>query len=353
MAVDEYAIYLLDPAGRVASWNHGAQRIKGYLGEEIIGQHYRLFYPTENQAVAEPERNLEHALQQGSYAGEGWRVRKDGSRFWASVVITPVFDEEGAHLGFAKVTRDHTEQREHEEQRRALLEQQAHVLAVTAHELRTPIAVIDGSAAVLQRDWNELQAPERDDLLTGVRQASHRLRRLASDLSTASRLRDDNLDLHLEAISLRTTLKQAVDRARSFGAGLDVGVDSVEDATLIADPGRIEQVIDNLVDNALRHGMPPVLLSGRRVEQAIEISVTDCGHGVPDDVSNGLFEPFSSAGPARGTGLGLYLAREIARRHGGDVHYRPPEREKPTAFSLALPIREPQVALSETLDQSL
>ena len=176
-------------------WNSGAQRIKGYAAREIVGQSFRVFYPPEDQTSGHPEHNLAIALREGVYAEEGWRVRKDGSRFWASVAISPVYDDEGGHIGFAKVTRDRTEQRAHEEERRDAVAQQAHLLAVTAHELRTPTAVIDGSAGALRESWDEIPVAERDELLTGIRSSAHRLRRLVSDLSTASRLHDETLQL--------------------------------------------------------------------------------------------------------------------------------------------------------------
>ena len=162
---------MLDPTGHVVSWNAGAQRSKGYTAEEIIGQHFRVFYPPEVQARRHPEHELEVALRDGHYEEEGWRIRKDGSRFWANVLITAVFNAAGEHIGFAKVTRDTTERRrlragararrtrrsppanaelESLNQRlRQAADDQSQFLAVTAHELRTPIGVLGGSADTL------------------------------------------------------------------------------------------------------------------------------------------------------------------------------------------------------------
>src|SRR5699024_2747251 len=113
-AVEEYAIFMLDVDGRISSWNTGAQRIKGYQAHEIVGRHFRAFYPPEQQAAGHPEFELREALRVGRYGEEGWRVRKDGSRFWANGLITPVFDDAGTHIGFAKITRDTTERRRSE-----------------------------------------------------------------------------------------------------------------------------------------------------------------------------------------------------------------------------------------------
>ena len=257
-AVGEYAIFMLDVDGNVISWNSGAQRIKGYGASEIVGRSFRVFYPPEEQATDHPERNLEVALREGQFAEEGWRVRKDGSRFWASVVISPVYDDAGGHIGFAKVTRDQTEQREHEEERRDSVAQQTHLLAVTAHELRTPTAVIDGAAGALRGSWDQMPATERDDLLAGIRGSAHRLRRLISDLATASRLHGETLQLRFDDVSLTETLRSAAARRQTADAHVRIEVDVPQDAVLDADAGRLGQALDNLLDNALRHGALPI-----------------------------------------------------------------------------------------------
>jgi hypothetical protein len=224
-AVEEYAIFMLDPTGHIVSWNVGAQRIKGYSADEIIGRHFRIFYPEEQQAIGHPEEELRMALADGAYAEEGWRIRQDGSRFWASVVITAVFDDSGRHVGFAKVTRDQTERRRAEEQREQAVEQQAHLLAVTAHELRTPIAVIDGSVSTVMAHGDRLPAGERQQLLSNVRSSARRLQQLTGDLLTASRLDADSLGLRPVPTSLHSILTSAGDRAESAVPGVRVGVD--------------------------------------------------------------------------------------------------------------------------------
>lgn len=311
-AVRDYAIYMLDPDGHVMSWNAGARRIKGYASRDIIGQHFRVFYPPEEQEAGRPERNLELALRDGSYAEEGWRVRRDGSRFWASVVITAVHDGSGRHLGFTKVTRDYTQQREADEQR-------AHLLAVTAHELRSPAAAIEGAATLLTDGWDDLDPRQRGALLGAISASAHRLHRLAADLGTASRLESDTLGLVLEDVSLSRLLESAMERARAANPAVDLTVES-DDVTFRGDPARLGQAVDNLFENALRHGRTPVRMTGTATDSGIRIAVCDAGGGVPDDVVPRLFERFA-AGPRGGTGLGLYLVREIARRHGGEASY--------------------------------
>jgi PAS domain S-box-containing protein len=336
-SVSEYAIFMLDRDGVVISWNSGAQRIKGYSAGEIVGQHFGVFYPPEDRAEGRPAANLELALQHGSHAEEGWRVRRDGSRFWASVEITPVYDDGGGHIGFAKVTRDRTQQREYDEERRSLIENQVHTLAVTAHELRNPIAVIDGSAMALRSGWERATREERDGLLASVRSSADRLRRLADDLSLAARTADDTLPQYFDDVSLTDVLGRAAARAHA-ASGLDVVIDVLHEATFPADPDRLAQALDNLVDNAVRHGSAPVAITGI-VGDDVRIRVTDAGAGVADDLVPRLFQRFAITGDTGGTGLGLYLVREIARRHGGDVTYHPPTDDRPTTFELRLPER--------------
>ncbi|HVK29066.1 MAG TPA: PAS domain S-box protein [Nocardioides sp.] len=334
--VTEYAIYMLDPSGRVASWNAGAQHIKGYAEQEIVGRHYRLFYPEEDRADGHPERNLELALRDGSYAEEGWRVRRDGTRFWASVVITAVFDDDGRHRGFAKVTRDQSDLRAREEQRRGAIEQQANLLAVTAHELRTPAAVVEGAAAMLLEDHAD-DAGERRQFLEAMRSSAERIQRLAGDLRAASETHADALALQPERMSLRGALVAAADRARAVHPHESVTLEVVQDVEIVADAARVGQALDNLLDNAVRHGRAPVHVTGERTDTGVRVRVVDSGHGVDQRLEPRLFDRFAHAGPAGGAGIGLHLVREIARSHGGDVTYLPPGVGRQATFVLELP----------------
>jgi len=348
-AVRDYAIYMLDPEGNVASWNAGAQGIKGYTADEIIGQNFRVFYPEDEQANGHPEHNLELAMRDGSYAEEGWRVCKDGSRFWASVVITAVYDEAGRHLGFAKVTRDQTEQRIYEEQHQEAIEQQTHLLALTAHELRTPTAVIEGSAALLQEQWENLTDTDRAQLISGISTSAARLQRLVTDLATASRLQSDALVLRPEDLRLGELLTTSIERARTANNGAQIELELEDDVTFSADAGRLAQSVDNLLDNAIRHGQEPITVVGRTTERGVEIRICDAGPGVPKDLAPRLFDRFAVAGRTGGTGLGLYLVREIARGHGGDATYEPPSGERPSAFVLRLPYEPAHAGVSKGL----
>jgi PAS domain S-box-containing protein len=338
-AVKEYAIFMLDADGCVVSWNAGAQRIKGYAAHEIVGRSFRVFYPPEDQETRHPERNLEAALRDGTYAEEGWRVRKDGSRFWASVVISPVYDDAGAHVGFAKVTRDQSAQRDHEGERGDFLGQQTHLLEVTAHELRMPTAVIDGSAGMLRESWDQMAPTEREELLTGIRGSAHRLRRLASDLATASRLHGETLQFRFAQVSLPAIVRDTARRRQTAEADVEIGLGLQDEIVVDADEVRLAQALDNLLDNAIRHGAPPITVVGEVVDDEVRIRVTDAGPGVPADLVPRLFDRFAIGGPSGGTGLGLYLVSEIARGHGGQAAYHPPGPGRQVEFEIRIPRR--------------
>ncbi len=336
--VQDYAIFMLDPEGHVASWNAGAQRSKGYTAEEIIGQHFRVFYPPEKQAEKHPERELEQAQAEGRYEEEGWRIRKDGSRFWAHVTITAVHDDEGVLVGFAKVTRDSTERRrmlsmlEHSnEQLQRAADEQAEFLAVTAHELRSPVGVLASSATLLARRHEDLTPEERVELAEGVNRNAGQLRRLLEDLLTASRARARTLDLRPVGLAVDEHLANVVAALRNARPGADLVLDAAPGLVVYADPGRFGQMVDNLLVNALRHGQPPVTVGARAEGNQVVVTVSDAGPGVPSEVLPRLFERYGTS--TGGSGLGLFIVRELALAHGGNVEYDVAEK----TFALRLP----------------
>lgn len=352
--VEDYAIFMLSPEGIVRSWNAGAERINGYREDEIVGRHFRTFYPPEVQEVRHPEHELMLALRDGHYEEEGWRVRQDGSRFWANVLITAVHDGDGRHVGFAKVTRDITERRamlEEREAAAAALERanaglqraaadQAHFLAVTAHELRTPVTVLAGTAETLREHAEELEETERREMLDAMSGSAARLRRLLADLLTASQLENSALPLTLGPVSLSTVLTDAMSTAHRLHPETEIVLGPTADVTVRGDADRLAQVLDNLITNAVRHGAGPVHVSSRAglVEGTVDVVVADSGSGVPPEMQDRLFERFATGRGRRGTGLGLYIVRQLARAHGGEASYRPTPQG--AEFLLSLPVLE-------------
>jgi len=359
-AVEDYAIFMLDPDGHVASWNTGAQRSKGYAADEIIGQHFRVFYPPEVQASRHPEHELEAALRYGHYEEEGWRVRKDGSRFWATVLITPVHNEEGTHIGFTKVTRDSTQRRRLEQDREHALqalaaanaqlgrlneqlkraaEDQAQFLAVTAHELRTPIGVLGGSAETLARHLDDLTAEERYELVDAMLSSTGRLRRLVADLLTASRLEASSLEMRFETVQVGDVLNRAGAVVRRAHPDAEIVAEVPAGLAVTADHDRLAQALENLLSNALRHGSSPVHVAAAKTEPGtVEIRIRDSGPGVPEAVRPRLFSRFATGAASGGTGLGLFIVRELARAQGGEATYEPgPAGSAGGEFVLRLP----------------
>lgn len=359
-AVEDYAIFMLDPDGHITSWNSGAQRSKGYTAHEIIGQHFRVFYPPEVQASRHPEHELEAARRDGHYEEEGWRVRKDGSRFWATVLITPVYNDEGTHIGFTKVTRDSTQRRRLEQDREHALQalaaanaqlgrlneqlkraaaDQAQFLAVTAHELRTPIGVVGGSAETLARHLDDLTVEERTELVDAMVSSTGRLRRLVADLLTASRLEASSLEMRLETVQVGDVLNRAGAVVRRAHPDAEIVADVPAGLAVTADHDRLAQAVENLLSNALRHGSSPVHVTAATTEPGtVEIRIRDSGPGVPEAVRPRLFSRFATGAASGGTGLGLFIVRELARAQGGEATYEPgPAGSVGGEFVLRLP----------------
>ena len=338
-SVRDYAIFMLDGDGKVSTWNLGAERLKGYRADEIIGQHFRNFYLEADQRRRHPEYELQVARRDGRYEEEGWRVRKDGTTFWANVVITPLFDDEGRHLGFAKVTRDMTERRAaleslaaSNEELHDTAEQTEEFLAVIAHELQSPVAAITGATDILVDYWDRLDQAERRETLGRIAAGGERIRRLLDDLLTASRLDADTFTVALEPVAIADLIDRAVTEVSPVPDPIEV--EGAEGIVVHADPTRVVQILTNLLTNALKYGAAPYEIVARRAGPLVEIRVHDGGRGAEPGLRERLFEKFAKTRTTtvRGTGLGLYIVRELARKQGGDAWYEPGH-----AFVFSLP----------------
>jgi PAS domain S-box-containing protein len=343
-AVRDYAIFMLDPEGNVATWNAGAQRIKGYAPSEIIGRHFSTFYTEEDKQDRKPERELTIARAEGSVEDEGWRVRKDGSQFWANVVITAVYDESGELRGFAKVTRDLSDRKRMEgleEQGRNLTE----FLAMLAHELRNPLAPIRNAAAILSmvRDASPQVAWCREVI---ERQTAH-LTRLVDDLLDVSRITRGKLRLEGAIMDLNAAVTRAVETVQPFiehrGHRLQVSL-SKEAVPVNGDETRLTQVVINLLNNSAKYTPEggdirlEVFTQGR---DAV-IRVTDTGAGIAPHLLERIFDLFTQgertlARSEGGLGIGLTLARRIVQMHGGSIAATSDGAGKGSAFTVRLP----------------
>ncbi|HET7452804.1 MAG TPA: CHASE3 domain-containing protein [Thermoanaerobaculia bacterium] len=333
-SVDEYAIFLLDPDGRVATWTESARRLKGYTAEEAIGLAHSAFYPAEVAAAGRPAELLRIALAHGRAEDEGWRVRKDGSRFWADVVVTPMRSG-GRLLGYAKVTRDMTERREAtrkiEELNEGLRRRAAQLAATNAelesfaysvsHDLRAPLRAIDGFSQALLEDAGDglTEAAKRD--LDRIRAAARRMGELIDALLALSRvtrqpLQRGTVDLSAIAVAFAEDLRRS-EPARSAVFRI------APDLTAEGDERLLRVVLQNLVANAWK-------FTAGRTDAEITVGrdsdgaffVRDNGAGFDMAYAAQLFLPFHrlhGAAEFPGTGIGLATAARIVRRHGGTI----------------------------------
>ena len=337
-AVQDYAIFLIGADGRILTWNLGAQRIKGYTAEEAIGQHISMFYVPEEREADRPTMLLGMAAEQGRYEDVGWRVRKDGTRFFADVLITALRDEDGRTYAFAKVTRDITERLAAEERTRQLLvEREARLaaenalqardrfLAIASHELRTPVASLQLAMEALlrARSLGTLDDTRLTTSLARLKAATARLGQLVDELLDISRLREDRVAFNFAPTDLTALAREIMSGFVDAGAGGRLRLDAPGPVTIPVDAGRLEQVITNIVDNALKYSEPPspVVVRVEPAEGGALLSVTDAGIGL-DEEADRIFEAFGRGANAehiQGIGLGLFISRQIVERHGGRI----------------------------------
>jgi len=335
-SVTDYAIYMLDPKGRVSSWNAGAERLKGYRSEEIIGQHFSQFYTDEDRAAGKPAIALETARREGRFETEGWRVRKDGSHFWASAILDTVRNDRGELIGFAKITRDLTEKRAIEEQLRQSQKMEAvgQLTGGLAHDFNNLLTGISGSLEMLQTRVAQGRTAEIDRYVVAAQGAVKRAATLTHRLLAFSRRQ--TLDAKPTDVNkLLGNLEDLVRHTIGPGIALDVVGASGLWPTWV-DQNQLENAVLNLCINA-RDAMPVggklTIETANRwmderaarkhdlpVGQYVSICVTDTGTGMSPEVIARAFEPFFTTKPlGDGTGLGLSMIYGFARQSGGQV----------------------------------
>jgi PAS domain S-box-containing protein len=334
--VTDYAIYMLNKDGTIASWNLGAQRIKGYSPEEIIGEHFSRFYPPEDRARGEPEKGLKIAAAEGRFEKEAWRVRKDGTRFWAHVIIDAIKDESGELIGFAKVTRDITERRDAqralEEAREALFQAQkleaiGQLTGGVAHDFNNLLMVIISSLELMRRRIPD--DPKLKSLVENATQAAQRGATLTQRMLAFARrqeLQREEIDLPDLVRGMRELLQ------RSLGPTIRIETRfPLELPRVRTDANQLESALLNLAVNA-RDAMPkggPIIIAAR--EETIEdrmpslepgnyvcLSVQDSGEGMDAQTLARATDPFfTTKGVGKGTGLGLSMVQGLAEQSGG------------------------------------
>lgn len=354
--VTDYAIYMLDPTGVVTNWNQGAQRIKGYLPDEIIGRHYSVFFTEEDRQNGTPQRGLATALQEGRFESQGWRVRKDGSRFLANVVVDPIRSDTGALIGFAKVTRDITEsakaQRELEKAREALFQSQkmeslGRLTGGIAHDFNNLLMAVLGGLEVLRRRVPDDPAivPLLDNAIQGAQRGISLSQRM---LAFARRQ-----DLHLEAVEVPALVQGMADLLRqSLGPRIQIETRfPLSLNPVLADVNQFEMALLNLAVNA-RDAMPDggtLIISAHehRLDSAegpltpgsyLRLAVIDEGEGMDEATLEQAMEPFfTTKDVGKGTGLGLSMVHGLAAQSGGRLVLKS-EKGRGTTAELWLPL---------------
>ncbi len=355
-SVKEYAIFMLDANGRVATWNAGAERIKGWRADEIVGKPISVFYTAEEAQSGKAEKELAVALNEGRFEEEGWRVRKDGTRFWANVILSPMFDSGGKLLGYAKVTRDLTERRRAEDERVRLAQAQEAVklrdefLTIVAHELRTPLTAL---MLHLRAATDVAKEEALLNRLARVRRGAGRLNRLVEDLLDVSRIASGRFELRTEPGDLTELTRDVIESVEEEAAiaRCELRLHTAGPVEGVWDAPRVEQVLLNLVGNALKYaaGKPVDLTVGEDAE-GVFVRVDDRGPGVPPEDVDRIFGRFERAAPVRhygGLGLGLFVASELVKAHGGKIEVASRDGGG-ASFLMRLPkVSQPRPAVDE------
>jgi PAS domain S-box-containing protein len=358
-SVKDFAIYMLDKGGRITSWNSGAERIKGYTRDEIIGQHFSRFYTDFDRKSELPTKALRQAAADGKFQAEGWRVRKDGSQFWASVVIYPVHDRSGTLIGFAKVTRDVTERHQAQtilqrERDNKLMNAQA-IVAAIAHEIRQPLTRITAGGSAAER-FLKMNPPEHFKAraaLEGIVSAGLR----TSEIIDGFRALFGKDDQSQQLVDLNEIIRTVVESLSSdFN---DHHVEPRTDLTakqphVYGNKSQLQEVISNLIFNAIEamettSDRSRVLLvkSELRDHRTVAVVVKDSGPGIDKDRLEGIFTTFVSTKP-HGMGLGLAISRMIIDYHGGKLTASSDGKDG-ASFQFVLPIATERTALSGIL----
>jgi PAS domain S-box-containing protein len=355
-SVRDYAIFALDPKGYIRTWNKGAQRIKGWSADEIIGRHFSTFYPIEDITAGKPDWELEVAAEEGRFEDEGWRLRKDGTRLWANVIITALRGDDGELVGYAKVTRDLTERRAAEA--RAIADAtriataeganrtKSEFLAAMSHELRTPLNAIAGYTELLETGIGGPVTEQQQAYLNRIRGSQQHLLGIITDLLNYSRIEAAQVTYNIVSVPVNavidTVLPLLQPQASSKGLVLERGQCTAE-LEARADRTKVEQIVLNLLSNAVKftpsggHVQIGCTTSG----DDVLVSVRDTGMGIPAENRESIFEPFVQLGRTltslhEGTGLGLAISRDLSRAMGGDVTVDS-EPDKGSTFTLRLP----------------
>jgi PAS domain S-box-containing protein len=365
--VRDYAIFMMDSYGNILTWNEGAKRLKGYEENEIIGKHFSIFYSEEDKQNKKPQNELINAIKDGQVEDEGWRLKKNGERFWANVVITRMNDEKGNLIGFTKVTRDLTERKKAEEELRnaykeleqsyenktadlaAALKARDEFLMIASHELKTPLTSLKLRLQIgsrnLRPDINKF--PSREDLEKFYAQSLDQVNTLVDMVESfldVSRFQTDKFSLIKKKMNFSELVEKAVARFDDIRSASDLNLKIEPDVFISADPYRLDQVITHLITNALKYAPDTTVEISLKLsvdKNYAELIVKDNGPGIDLSSQEQIFRRFerlSSYTHVGGFGLGLYFVKKIVQSHDGEVKLKSAPGEGST-FTIRIPVK--------------
>ncbi|BBO33388.1 ATP-binding protein [Lacipirellula parvula] len=342
--VTDYAIFMLSADGKIATWNAGAQRILGYAEEEIIGHSFSEIFTPADKSQQQPRNELRIAQERGRAEDERWHVRKDGSAFWASGIVTPLWDKNGALKGFAKVLRDITDRKNAEDKLQEENRRKDEFLAMLSHELRNPLAAVKNASQLLN-SGDESVTQEAAGI---IQRQTDLLIRMVDDLLDVSRVTTGKFQLRLQQGTLQQVLEQSIETNRPLIANrsqqLSIDVPQ-EFVWLRADPARLAQAIGSLLQNAAKFSdnQGEIILSAKRLGNEVHVKVKDNGAGIRSDLLPQIFEPFVQSDNSLdrtmgGLGVGLALVKRIVEMHGGIVEAHSSGVGNGSEFVVKLPV---------------
>ncbi len=347
--IEDYAIFRISPDGRIASWNHGAERVKGYTSEEAIGQPFAMLFTPEDAQAGQPELEMRVAVEKGVYQGEGTRLRKNGERFEAEVTLRALSSVDGVPRGFVKVTRDISRRKRYEEELRKRAEFEQQLIGIVSHDLRTPISAITLAAALLLRSRD--LGVRHASILGRILSSSDRAHRMITSLLDFTQARvGGGLPIQPSAFNMHEFVDLVLQEVELSRPGSQFRRERSGDGQGEWDSDRVAQLVTNLVNNALTYGEPgePVTVGIAGEQDDVRLWVHNMGKPIDDASMPLLFEPMHRGKGATtrvvsqngSIGLGLYIVKQIVLAHGGSIDVQS-SQEAGTAFTVRLPRHPP------------
>jgi PAS domain S-box-containing protein len=348
--VKDYAIYMLDPKGRVMSWNKGAERLKGYTPDEVLGRDNSIFFTDEDVEQGIPDRDLRMVQELGYYESEGWRVRKDGSQIWANVILTAVHDNEGNLRGYAKFCQDVTDRKKAEDDIRAALRKEKELgeiksrfISLASHEFRTPLGAILSSAFLLEKYQEEHPDERTVKHLDRIKSNVNNLIQILNDFLSLSKLEEGKIDCvheQLDLLQFSEEIVQNLQESAKRGQTIQLEVNGNPE-TVYTDGKILKNVLNNLLSNAIKYSgeNSSIDFSIHYLRDRITLVIQDHGIGIPEKDQEHLFERFyraSNTAHTSGTGLGLSIVKNYLALMNGELEFYSRVNEG-TTFMVHLP----------------